>query len=294
MKGIFTIEQVKKIEDQSKNKIYATSGAITFGIGAKSPFAIFNISSKGLIFVKGTDDTGFEHIHQRHSSASNKIFWSKFYNHKGESIDKKDSYGRKSQKLDNPSKFSTDSIPIISYQKISDDVYCKKNLKIKSNKSPEIFDVYENTSIDNIQYRLITYKDSKVVHTLIPLSKKFNKTAKRIINFYRPKEYTTTYTNNGEVFLRTIYKDEFNKVRYVVIIRQTEYEKKWYIQYNKANEEPFLTYHFNNSELSIDIGSKQYIMFLDQFDWSPIEKCIKQMEKGIKVRLVKPADNKRR
>lgn len=291
MKGIFTSEQVKRIEEISKNKIYSIPGAISFGMGAKSPFSIFKISAKGLIFVRGTDDTGFDHIHQRHSSASNKIFWSEFYNHKGVSIDKKDSYDRKIQKLDNPSKFSINSIPIITYPQISDDVFSKDSLKTKTNKLPEIFDVYEGESLEGIKYRLITYKDSKVVHTLIPLSKTFNKTEKRIVNFYRPKEYTTTYTENGDVFLRAKYKDEFNKVRYVVIIRQTESEKRWYIQYNKANEEPFLTYHFNNSELSIDIGSRNYIMFLEEFDWSPIEKCIKQMEKGIKVKIVNPADN---
>jgi len=247
MKGILTNEHVKIVEKEAENPAHRIPGVISFGIGAKSPFSIIKISSKGLIFIKGTDDTGFDHIHQRHSFHSSKIFWDNFYNNKGDTIEREDSIGRKKLRLDNPSSFNPNSIPIFDYVKIADKVYSSKNINLEKNKNKELFDVYdgiaEGLDKNEVTYRLITYKNSKIVHTLIPLTKKYNKQEKRIINFARGNPKATLKLSNHEYQVRIPYKDEYSLRRYIIIRENPQDKEKmnWYIQINSPYERPIST-----------------------------------------------------
>jgi len=135
-----------------------------FGTGDASERTIMTISkTKNLIFVKGNDDTGFDHLRDRHTSYSFHDYWK--INEEG------------LQKLDNPSKFHSHMMPIIDYVKIADWIYSPANINREKNRRPQLFDMYTGTYTFKDQkekYHLLVYKDTKVVHTLYPNGKKQN------------------------------------------------------------------------------------------------------------------------
>lgn len=286
MKGILTKEHIDHVEREAQNPMYRMQGAISFAVAAKSPFAIVKITPKGLIFIQGTDDTGFNHIHQRHSGHSQNDYWDNFYNHKGEVVEKTDNFGRKKLRLDNPSSFHPFSIPIFDYLNIADQVYGIQNLNNEKNKRKDLFDVYDGIASgldrNEVKYRLLTYKDSKIVHTLIPLTKKFNKQEKRIINFARQNPKSITRLVNNDFQIEIPYKDEYQIIRYVVIVRnhrENESKEKWYIQVNSPNGTPLVTEYFGSREKDFDIYSELYLRRLENVDFTPLEKMMKKMEK---------------
>lgn len=289
MKGILTKEHILHVEKEAQNPIYRMQGAISFAVATKNPLAIVKITSRGLIFIKGTDETGFDHIHQRHSGLYQNEYWVDFKDHKGEVIEKKDNFGRKKSKLDNPGSFHPYSIPIYDYLNIADQVYDLRNLNTEKNKKKDLFDVYEGLAIDlnrnEINYCLITYKDSKIVHTLFPLTKKFNKQEERIIHFARQHAESRTRLINDDFQIEIPYKDEYAVVRFIVIVRDDihdEKKEKWYIQANAPDGTPLATVYFGSREKDMDIRSEAYLRRLEYADLSPLEKMIKKMDEVIK------------
>jgi hypothetical protein len=288
MKGILTKEHILHVEKEAQNPMYRMQGVISFAMAAKSPFAIIKITPKGLIFIQGTDDTGFKHIHQRHSGNSQNDYWVNFYDNKGKVVEKKDNLGRKKLSLDNPSSFHPHSIPIFDYLNIADQVFGTQNLNNEKNKKKDVFDVYDGLASginkNEIKYRLLTYKDSKIVHTLIPLTKKFNKQEKRIIHFARQNPKSITKLLNNDFQIEIPYKDEFQIIRYVVIVRNDihdESKEKWYIQVNSPYEAPLVTEYFGSREKDFDIYSEGYLRRLENVDFTPLEKMMKKMEKRL-------------
>ena len=289
MKGILTKEHIKHVEKEAQNPIYRMQGAISFAVATKNPFAIVKITPNGLIFIKGTDDTGFDHIHQRHSGDNQNEYWDNFYDNKGEVVEKRDNFGRRKYRLDNPSSFHPYSIPIYDYLNIADQVYDLRNLNNEKNKKKDLFDVYEGLAIDlnrsEINYRLITYKNSKIVHTLIPLTKKFNSQEKRIIHFARQSAKSIRRLIDDDFQIEIPYKDEYGIIRYVIIVREDihdEKKEKWYIQVNAPDGTPLATDYFGSREKDMDIRSKTYLRRLKNVDLTPLEKMIKKMEKVIR------------
>jgi len=289
MKGTLTKEHIANVEKEAQDPLYKMAGVISFAISTENPFAILKITPKGLIFIKGTDDTGFAHIYQRHSGYSSKVDWDNFYNNKGEIITKEDSLGRKKWRLDNPSSFSPHSIPIHDYLSISDQIYKPENLNNEKNKKKDLFDLYDGIASgldgNEFKYRLLTYKNSKIVHTLIPLTKLFNKQKERIINFARqsPKSRRTLTTNDFQIEIP--YVDEYQIIRYIVIVRNAprdETKEKWYIQVNSPFGDNLLTYYFGSREKDFDIYSENYLRRLENVDFSPIEEEIKKIEKQLR------------
>lgn len=115
-------------------------------------------SNSGLIWIKGNGDTGLEHISNRHSWNSTCRYWRS---------DRKD-------KLDNPSRFQIGAYPIKHFSRIAEDIYQEGNINNEKNKKPELFEIYDGLSSyddesEKTTFRLIVYKDTKIVHTLIPL-----------------------------------------------------------------------------------------------------------------------------
>jgi hypothetical protein len=80
-------------------------------------------------------------------------------------------------------------MPIFDYIKIAEELYTPDNISIEKNKEPEIFDVFEGhvneENNGNSKYRMVLYKNTKIVHTLFPKSDKHNK--KKYIDFRRGK-----------------------------------------------------------------------------------------------------------
>lgn len=175
-------------------------------------------NNKGLIWIKGNEDTGLEHISNRHDWSSTRQYWR---------IDQ-------TEKLDNPSRFSPEVYPIKHFDRIAEDIFNKENLNIDKNKKPEVFDVYEGESSyypdgEKMKFRLIAYKDTSIVHTLIPLKGE----KKIMVNLKRGNcQGKITQDNNELLYLIGVpYRNQKGEAifSFQIIYNITKREEKAYI-----------------------------------------------------------------
>ena len=110
----------------------------------------------------GNEWTGYRHLLERHSLTSRKHYWND------------------NNKIDNPTKFSLKLAPI-DYLTIASEIFKPENFNQEKNKNRNVFDVYIGLVKDKdgteIEYKLVTYKDSKIIHTFFVNNNKkpFNK-----------------------------------------------------------------------------------------------------------------------
>jgi hypothetical protein len=187
MERLFSNQELAEIQDEASNNTgYYLN--IVVSNGNFNEKNILTISkNKLLVFVEGNNDTGFEHIRNRHDSLSCINYWTKSSESK--------------LKLDNPSKFHPEMMPIVDFVKIAESVFCAKNRNLTKNKNPHLFDKYTGeyyfTEGQAEKYHLITYKDTKIVHSLFPDKKKHNRKNK-------------TYYGRGIVTVHLKFPEGFN------------------------------------------------------------------------------------
>lgn len=168
MEKLFTQEQLTAIQKEAELGLdkYLDGHFID---GDATEISIVTISKSGrLIFVEGNEYSGFNHFTDRHTYFSYKNYWT---------LNEDKGY-----KLDNPSKFHPRMMPIVDYVKIADAIYSEENKNITKNNRPDLFDKYSGyySYLENQpeKFHLLTYKDTKIVHTLFPDKKKHNKKIK--------------------------------------------------------------------------------------------------------------------
>jgi len=218
MNKLLTKEEIQLILTEAKNNPQWQIPTVMNFVNNRNKTNIITISpAQGIIIINGDSHTGFNHIKERHD------YWSihsYFKQHQGD------------LKVDNPSKFGKKSIPIIDYQDIIDQLYNSDNLDIEKNKRPEVFDLYrgivtnENNGSEN--YTMLLYKDTKILHTLFPKSKKNNETKKetKTLKYAKGKVQCRLHFKPFVVVVISIpYRDNKGVAHYSFeIIR--EYEKK--------------------------------------------------------------------
>jgi hypothetical protein len=159
MEEIFNREEILEIENDANRSDFRKG--ITICNGNSNSKTIIHVSKqKELIFVNGNLHTGFEHINARHSIFSLMNFW------------------KSTNDLDNPSKIIPEASNILGYIKISESIFKEENKNTIKNYRPEIFDMYTGSHTHNDVsevYHLLLYKNSLIVHTLFPQSKKQNR-----------------------------------------------------------------------------------------------------------------------
>jgi hypothetical protein len=153
---LLTPEEIEKISTKAKYSILNNPGFV--GQFTKFRTDIFSISTnKKLIFIQGDNFTGLQHINMRH----------RFYTNAQSKISKNSFVAT--------SRFPKDLGKLFDYQKISEALYNPENVDSKNN-NPILFDVYKGKADETgIEYRLILYKGTKIVHTLFPIEKKKQK-----------------------------------------------------------------------------------------------------------------------
>src|SRR5665647_2416706 len=203
MEKLLSIEDLRYIEKKTQDPIYKMTGFVSaFSNG--NPLTIASISTKDLIFIYGNEYTGLTHIMARHNYYSNRGDWH---------------FDDKNQiQIDNPSKFSKNSKPLFDYKAISDDIFKPEN---KKESKDDRFEKYSGFSsiMENIEmeYHLIVYKNTKIVHTLFPQKKIFNK-RKKILNFKRGDLTVTTRPDERFLIAKYPYLDVNEIIRYIIII----------------------------------------------------------------------------
>ena len=225
---------------------------------------IFKVSTKGLIFIKGDDHTGMDHIGVRHSITSRKLF-------------------EKDGVFDNPTKFN---IAPVEYAFVADAIYIPENLNNDKNKRPDLFDCYigdfSHKDGKIFRYTLILYKSTTIVHTffLSSGSKPYNKKVKLPIRQGWCSSKHNLMTGLQEYSIN--YSDKNDVIRFTVYLRSIPMLKleRWYLTVNNEQGAPVFT-HFLAEEMLPEVSDPDMrIGILDFQDLSSIDKKIKDIING--------------
>jgi hypothetical protein len=258
---LLTQSEIAEIESFAKNNpIYKSEFVTNIGNDLKT---LYRISPKHeLILIKGNKFTGFEHIHLRHE------FWTV------EPFNK-----------DNPSRFKTNSIPWIDYINIADSIYSPENINPK-NKRPELFDYYTGQHIhkDNTTavYNLLTYKDSKIIHTLFPEEKTNNTKKPKKFKFKRG-HVTAETPISGICEIKIPYFNEQQELKYSLLICKCESLKleKAIILIHDKNGSPTSYVFFDERPLTVYDSLTKELFAYQYNDLINLEKAIMQVDRQI-------------
>lgn len=273
MEQIFTKEELDEIQNIAKLKFEYYHNTIV-AEGNSNQKTIKTISNeKHLIFVEGNEDTGFKHLNNRHSYFSHKNYWKLNEN--------------KEYKLDDPSKFHPKMIPIIDYVKIADAIFSEENKNITKNNRPEVFDKYTGfyNYLENNEekFHLLTYKDTKVIHTFFPDKKKHNLKTKCK---YGKGIVTSKLKFDENVAINDLivpYENKGGVIAYSFLIRKYYSEKIERIIIQKhdknGNSLEFIVLGHRKFE-DFEKFSKEDIISLQNSDLSEIEKIINDFDNG--------------
>jgi hypothetical protein len=208
--NLLTPEEIKEIEKTAANNPILRHEHVVnlFGQGHTS---IYKMSPRhGLIFIKGNEATGFNHIHARHDFWSTITFW--------KATDDKNAI------LDNPSKFNKSYVPIRDYILIADGVYGPQNINTDKNNDPSRFDMFTAEFTDSYGltaiYHLLTYKDTKIVHTLFPQTKKNNLKRHGKLHFGRGDVIFEQSPDGTLIEITIPYLDATGKPVYSIFLRK--------------------------------------------------------------------------
>lgn len=264
---ILSLEEIDKITTESNDPKYQVRNLLHLGLTLTS---IMRISAKaGLILIRGNRFTGFDHILERHSSNSKAAHWK---------VDKK-------VYLENPSRFSLDTTPIYDYLHIAESVYLPENLVTDENKRPDLFDLYIGLHTDKeariANYKLVLYKNSKIIHSLFPTKKTFNK--KKVLNLRQGFASSTSYAKTC-IDIYTIPYFDINKIELftiVICLNKVSGSEKWAIQINTSEGIPFATYLAFEKKVKSYIITPFRLASLDYHEnMSVVEKTIQEIIDG--------------
>ena len=211
---------------------------------------------RGGIIIRGDRETGLNHIVERHGFFSTRQDW------KNESS------------LDNPSKFPPNTMPILHYVEIIDELLDEEFKKLEVNKRPEKFDVYEKELLSSQGkkeiFRLITYKDTPLVHSLFPLKG----IRKKVINLERGNsEGKVTFDKEAWMVCAVPYKTSKGDVIYSFqVLTNLSSKKEFGLLINHVND---TTYALYERKVELVYTLSKAVENLDMSDLSKVEKIMK-------------------
>jgi hypothetical protein len=235
-------EHIEFLIQQSKDRVWRMGVTAKF---SKKWYDIMALSPAGLIHFQGNSETGFAHIQERHGFYSEKNYFG-------------------SGSLRDPSKFSNQSLPLIDYINIADDVYLMRKKDEKKHPDGDLFDKYtgesdRHTGAGGIKKRfvLILYKDTKIVHSLFP-DTHIQKPPKRTLkSFARAKSDVKAlkFLANDYWRIEIPYEDERHIIRYLIVFYYSQLSKtaKAYIQVNTWNGDPWFSYNQQLCEFPLNM-----------------------------------------
>tara|TARA_Y100001972_G_scaffold116691_1_gene154869 strand:- start:1829 stop:2641 length:813 start_codon:yes stop_codon:yes gene_type:complete len=260
---LLSLEEIRIVEEEARNPKYSQPNLLHLG---KNKLSIFRVSSStGLILINGNQWTGREHIDLRHNPSIRKPYW------------------KETGKLDNQSKFHH-ALPPIRYLVVADLIYKPENLRPEKNNRPEVFDLYIGTAelhnLPKTEYKLVTYKDSKIIHSFYVSSNKkpFNK--KKILDLRQGWASSTYDPMNGLDTYEIPYFDQGNTERFKIILKTDHFSAtdNWFVQVNLEDGTPFLTTGVRSDQISstLEFPFRSIQLNFSNLTW--IEKLIKQMQ----------------
>ena len=258
MEDLLNKKEIDNILIEVKKDNYANDKV--FHLGRHKTSIINHSKQTGLILIKGNTDTGYDHIINRHSLMSRIPYWNREGN------------------LGNKSKFRIENTPI-DYIRIANEIFTINNLNCSINHRPDKFDLYigEYIHFDSkkIKYRLLTYKNTGIIHNLFVSSnsKPFN--PKKILNL-RKGWANAKCSSNLHIFNYS-YFDQIKIERAKIIIKchlKSEKEE-WFVEIYDSKSKLVYSEQVKSLEYK-RIGIQDKIEQLDFGDTSWVEKIIKK------------------
>jgi len=256
---------MQEIIIESQKPKYQDSRLLHIGSRKTSVNEVSNES--GLILAYGNEYTGWKHISERHSLTSRKPYWSE------------------EGKIDNPTKLPLGTSAKDCF-KLALQVFRPENKSDTLNKRPNDFDLYIGSCVTRKgkkhECALLTYKETGVIHSFFIAEnhKPYNK--ERVLHL---RQGWSSGSHNLQSCIQDItmpYYDASNIIRYVVIVRIFEIERKerWYIQVNTDDGKPYLTTFIEERSLKQrrDISIQTSYIDFSNITW--IEKIIKRIQNG--------------
>lgn len=261
-----------EITKEAEKPIYKEQNLLLIG---RKPTDIVRVSvKKGLILIHGNEHTGLQHINLRHNQFQGSPTWKK-----------KSKGGLKEYILDNPSRFSISTIPFYDYIRIAEELFKEENKNIENNTNKKYCDLYEGdvtlNHIEKSRYRLVLYKDTRIIHNLYPVEGKFTK--KKIINYYKGSVSMTEYCASCLMIIKVPYLNHKNIVVYRAVFRIDDYRKtdRLYIEINSKEGNPFISKYVGERPLTFDIKSPRFMMGFQFTDLSAVEEIILEIDNKI-------------
>lgn len=272
MEKLFTPEELLEIQNEavSNSDYYHDIWVIT---GNSNERTIKTISKDNqLIFVEGNNDTGFKHLTDRHNYFSFKNYWIK---------------SESGYRLDDPSKFHPKMTPLTDYVKICDAIYAPENKNITKNNHPDVFDkytgIYSNPDGKDAKYHFLTYKGTKIIHTMFPDKKNYNVKGK---TKYGRGIVTARLKIGGKENINDLlipYENHFGISAYSILIRKFYNEKieRLIIQKHDENGEPIELHILGSRDFNdFESFSKEDTFMHQNADLSELEKIIDQFDQN--------------
>jgi hypothetical protein len=267
---LLTEIEIKEIEEFVRNNKWLCNPQI-INPGRDNITSVHKVSpEKGLIFIYGNAHTGLHHIESRHTVR----------------------YGTPFRINDdtkrNPSQFNENYIPIIHYPTIAEHIYDPSNKDVEKNSRPELFDVYygEYTDLDNYTeyYKLVLYKDTKIVHTFHPKTARRNRDIVKSFNFRRGASSCTHNIIQCTVKITLPYLNKANKINYSVEfnldgVAKTEEIILW-IHDKNENHEMYSV--ISKTQFNGLLPTFHYAVYLEHADLRVIERLIKKIDENTK------------
>lgn len=282
-KKYLTPELIQEVLRQANDPVW---GMGIYSKFAKNWYDVIGVTQMGLIHFSGNEDTGWQHITDRHGFFSNTGYF-------GEGA------------LGNPNKFSRQSTPGDDYRNVAEDVFLLQKQDTKPHEESHLFEKYRGWSSryagsggKEVEFQLIVYKGTKIVHSLYPSKNIDGKLPKRILHtLVRDKVNigAATFLGSDYFLIKVPYINEAGITRYIAIFKVdiASLMTKVYIQVNGFGGVPIQTtypHHFH-FKMNIDLPkppfqemSLEYIRFMNTLsitDLSKLEKVIDTIEKDI-------------
>lgn len=261
MEDLLNKEEIKSIIRDSKKEEFSNDAVVHMGNNKTS--IILHSHKSGLILVRGNKDTGYEHIFDRHSLLSRNPFWDK------------------NGKIGKPTKFRMETAPI-EYLTIAEQIFKKENLNTEKNTSPDKFDLYigdfNHFDSKKVEYKLITYKSTGIIHTFFVSSNKKPFNPKKIIDLRKGWVKATHFPSSGIQLFNFSYFDvnDTEVVKVFVECSSVKKKEEWAIElYNDKGS--LVSKKIIKVLDYIETGIHDKMEQLDFGDISWLEKEIKQV-----------------
>jgi hypothetical protein len=283
-KKYLTPDLIKEVLRQASDIVWQMG---VFAKFTKKWYDVITISPLGLIHIEGNEDTGWQHISERHGYYSGKGYFG-------------------SGALGTPNKFTKQSIPIYDYRDVADDVFRFGKLDDKPHSDGQLFLKYKGksrryTGSDGTEkdFHLVLYRGTKIVHSLYPSKNLEGKLPKRVLDgFIRANDKISFEHKISDNFLMVYipYENTEGIIRYTIMFKidKETQQTKGYIQTHALNGCPiFITYpELCNFQINTvlpkafeypDIEFVRFINGLTLADLSKLETAIAQIEEQIQI-----------